>query len=178
MIWHLSHRADPPAVALADRHYNRQKPGTPQFMPTGACLVLFASVPAGRAVWGTSWPLPQYVRHAWPGAWVNSIFRNEGAGLSSGLIRQAVAATRALWPAVPDLGMVTFVDAAKVRSKRDPGFCYLKAGFAPVGKTKGGLLSFQLMPDDMPAPVRPIGAQYPLWVAGLATSLTWREAAE
>ena len=35
MNWTVSHRADPSAVKLADRHYNRQKPGTPQFVPHG-----------------------------------------------------------------------------------------------------------------------------------------------
>ena len=40
MNWRLSHRADPEARVLADRHYNRQKPGTPQFVPPGRCLVL------------------------------------------------------------------------------------------------------------------------------------------
>jgi hypothetical protein len=32
-----SHRFDPVGVALADRHYSRQKPGSPQFMPPGSC---------------------------------------------------------------------------------------------------------------------------------------------
>jgi hypothetical protein len=27
---------------------------------------------------------------------------------------------------------------------------YIKAGFKPVGKTKSGLLAFQLLPEDMP----------------------------
>ena len=35
-----SHRADPEVVPLADRHYNRQKIGSPQFAPPGRCLVL------------------------------------------------------------------------------------------------------------------------------------------
>jgi hypothetical protein len=34
----LSHRADHRALPLADRHYNRQKPGTPQFVPPGRCM--------------------------------------------------------------------------------------------------------------------------------------------
>ena len=35
MPWSVSHRADPAALRIADRHYNRQKPGTPQFVPPG-----------------------------------------------------------------------------------------------------------------------------------------------
>ena len=145
--WLESHRADPDAVAIADRHYNRQKPGTPQFVPPGRCVVFKAAT--GPAVWVTSWPFAQYVKHAWAGAWVNSLFRNEGAGLSSELIREAVAATRAIW-SPPPLGIVSFVDASKTRRKRDPGRCYRKAGFRHVGFTKSGLYVLQMLPDEMP----------------------------
>lgn len=161
MTWWLSHRFDPSAVALADRHYNRQKVGSPQFVPPGRCCV-FISV-CGRAVWVTSWPFPEYVKHAWPGAWINSIFRNEGAGLSSELIREAVAATRAEWPEVPDRGIVTFVDATKVRHKRDPGRCYRKAGFKEVGSTKGGLIALQLLASDMPTAQSANGDLFGTW---------------
>jgi len=129
--WYLSHRFDARALPLADRHYNRRKVGSPQFVPPGRCLVLLTA--AADALWVTSWPFAEYVRHAWPGAWVNSLFRNESPELASELIREAVAATRAMWPEVPTLGLITFVDAAKVRHKRDPGRCYLKAGFRRVG---------------------------------------------
>lgn len=37
--WQPSHRFDPRGVRIADRHYNRQKPGTNQFVPPGRCLV-------------------------------------------------------------------------------------------------------------------------------------------
>lgn len=33
MRWIRSHRADAEVVPLADRHYNRQKIGSPQFAP-------------------------------------------------------------------------------------------------------------------------------------------------
>jgi hypothetical protein len=155
MIWWKSHKFDPPACALADRHYNRRKVGSPQFVPPGRSLVLISE--CGRAVWTTSWPFAEYVKHAWAGAWVNSIFRNEGGGLSSDLIRQAIAATRAEWSDIPHLGIITFVDSRKVRHKRDPGRCYLRAGFKQVGKTKSGLLAFQMIPNDMPAAEAPKG---------------------
>ena len=150
MIWERSHRADVEALPLADRHYNRQKPGSPQFVPPGRCVVLLSK--CRRAVWVTSWPFADYVRHAWAGAWVNSLFRNEGAGLSSDLIRDAIAVTLTVWPEPPDLGIITFVDAAEVRPKRDPGRCYRRAGFRDVGFTKGGLWAFQLLPSEFPAP--------------------------
>jgi hypothetical protein len=147
MAWRLSDRFDPAAVEIADRHYNRQKVGSPQFVPPGRCLVLLAD----RALWVTSWPYAEFVRHAWAGAWVNSLFRNEGEGLSSDLIAHAVALTRAQWEP-PERGIVSFVDAEKTRHKRDPGRCYRKAGWKHVGFTAGGLLAFQQLPHEMPAP--------------------------
>ena len=149
MIWRASDRGDPAARKLADRHYNRQKIGTPQFVPPGRCFVLLSA--CERALWVTSWPFAEYVKHEWAGAWVNSCFRNEGAGLSSELILEAIAATRSRWEP-PPIGMITFVDASKTRRKRDPGRCYRRAGFKHVGFTKGGLWAFQMLPDEMPAP--------------------------
>jgi len=157
MSWHLSHRADKRALPLADRHYNRQKIGSPQYVPPGRCLCLLTE-DAG-ALWVTSWPFAQYVKHKWPGAWVNSLFRRERGPLASDLIREAVAATRWNWPEAPALGMITFVDARKVHHKRDPGRCYIKAGFHHVGEAKDGKLCFQLLPDEMPAARPPTGAQ-------------------
>ena len=155
MRWERSHRFDPRALPLADRHYNRQKVGSPQFVPPGRCVVLLTS--NADALWVTSWPFAAFVRHAWAGAWVCSCFRNESAHLSSELITEAVAATRFLFGEPPALGMVTFVNADKVRPKRDPGRCYLRAGWTRVGFTKGGLVALQLLPADMPAPAAPIG---------------------
>lgn len=165
MHWRASHRADPAALPLADRHYNRQKPGTPQFVPPGRCVVLLAGQPAD-ALWVSSWPFAEYVRHAWGGAWMCSCFRNEGPGLSSELILAAVAATRAVWGDPPALGMVTFVDADKTRRKRDPGRCYRRAGFKPCGMTKGGLFALQLLPADMPEARAAMDFTDPLFARG------------
>jgi len=155
MIWRRSHRFDLEARRLADRHYSRRKIGSPQFVPPGRCLVL---VTAG-AYWVTAWPFAEYVRHRWGGAWICSAFRNEGAGLSSTLIREAVAATCAEFGEPPALGMVTFVDAEQVRPKRDPGRCFRRAGFQPAGLTVGGLIVLQLLPAAMPAPEPALGTQ-------------------
>lgn len=161
-MWEISYRADPRSRDIADRHYNRQKVGAPQFVPPGRCLVLRQQTETGRALWVSSWPFAEYVLHRWGGAWLCSAFRNEGAGLSSELIRSAVAHTRWHWPEIPELGMVTFVDASKVRKKRDPGRCFVRAGFVPDGKTKGGLLAFRLPPDLIPDPRPPLGGQLSL----------------
>jgi len=150
--WIKSTRADPRSRLIADRHYNRQKVGTRQFVPPGRCVVLVLPESLGDALWVTSWPFAEYVKHRWAGAWVNSLFRNESALLSSELIREAVAITRSIWEP-PPLGLVTFVDAQKVRHKRDPGRCYLRAGFYRDGETGGGLLAFRMPPENMPPPL-------------------------
>lgn len=166
--WRVSYRADAAARVLADRHYNRQKVGAPQFVPPGACYVLLSA--CKRAVWVTSWPKAEYVQHAWGGAWVNSLFRREGGARASELIRLAIAHTRANWPTPPQ-GMVSFVDprhVPPVKRRLPParqhrhvfeqegrtevyGYCYLKAGFGHVGYTKGGLWAWLLLPLNMPA---------------------------
>ena len=161
-MWRLSHRADRAALPLADRHYNRQKIGSPQFVPPGRCLVLLTE--SADALWVTSWPFAEYVKHAWAGAWVCSCFRSEGAGRASDLIRSAVAATRATFGEPPEIGMVTFISRNHVRPTRVRGadvwgWTWLKAGFEPCGETKGGLLAFRLEPDAMPPPDLPLGAQ-------------------
>lgn len=161
MRWAKSWRADPAARELADRHYNRQKVGAKQFVPPGRCVVL---VVPKEAFWITSWPFAEYVKHAWPGAWVCSAFRNERRDLhlSSALIIEALAATRAEWPP-PAEGMITFVDCDKTKPKRDPGYCYLKAGFHVSGtracctakppETAAGLVALHIDPSEMPAPL-------------------------
>lgn len=163
MHWHKSYRADPRALPLANRHYNRQSPNSPQFVPPGSCLVLLTE--QADALWVTSAPQAEYVKHAWAGAWVCSLFRNEGAVLSSELIKSAVAATRWHYGEPPALGFITFVDADKTRRKRDPGRCYRKAGWSHVGYTAGGLYAFQLLPDGMQEPIAPMGAQARLFDA-------------
>ena len=168
MNWQLSNRADPIANRLAKRHYTCQSPDSHQFVPPGRCLVLRTA--EGDALWVTSWPYAEWVKHAWAGAWVCSLFRNETGGrlLSSDLIREAVAATRWYWPEIPSLGMVTFVDATQTRRKRDPGRCYVRAGWTRMKERtkKDGLIVLQVLPDEMPGPAAPQGAQLSLLWTG------------
>ncbi len=65
-----------------------------------------------------------------------AIFRNEGtsAGRSSDLIRAAMELCLVRWP--EENRMYTYVNARKVRHKRDPGRCFLKAGWRQCGVTK------------------------------------------
>lgn len=164
MNWLLSHRADKRALPLADRHYSRQHIGAPQFVPPGRCLVLLTE--DGGALWTTSYPFAAYVKHAWRGAWVNSLFRRESGPLASELIRDAVAATMDKWPEPPAVlcpycgdvvAMVTFINQKHVRHKRDFGRCYVKAGFRRcTGKTKAGLVVVHLAVSALPIACAPL----------------------
>lgn len=131
-LWERVIHCDARAVALADRHYSRQTPGSYQFTPPGQKLVLWHDCGACQAVWAV-------VHNLAPGSggtrqWRCAMFRREGAGhIASDLIADATIATRAWWPTrygrAPELPLTTEVDPAKVRRKRDPGRCFRKAGW-------------------------------------------------
>jgi hypothetical protein len=153
MLWYLSNRFDKRVLPLADRHYNRQKIGSPQFVPPGRCLVLLTE--EANALWVTSWPFSQFVKHAWPNAWICSCFRNESLFRASELIIQALAATRFHFGEPPENGVITFINTEKVKRTRKYGYTYLKAGFIEVGKTKGGLLALQMESRKFPPAQEP-----------------------
>jgi hypothetical protein len=157
--WQRTWRADPRLAALADRHYSRKTPGAAQFAPPGRCLPLITA--EGDAGWVTSWPLLEYTLHGLGDAWVCTLFRNECEHLSSDLIRAAMAATRAEWGDPPPGGTLTFVDAGKVRRKRDPGRCFLCAGFVRLDRlTKDrGLVILHLPPTAHPQAEAPAHSQ-------------------
>jgi hypothetical protein len=124
--WHARTRLDAAANALADRHYSRRRPGSGQIGPPGRKLVLVT--PCERAVWLSHWPYPELALDGLD-AWRCPIFRNEGAGLSSDLIRAAMALTLRAWaPQTPPDGWVTWVDTRKVGSA-NPGYCFKRAGW-------------------------------------------------
>jgi hypothetical protein len=162
MMWRLSHRAARRALPIADGHYSRQKPGTPQFVAPGRCIVLITG--DADALWVSSWPFAEYVKHAWAGAWMCSFFRRlpHCPHRASDLIGPAIAATRDGWGDAP-----TF------------GYCYLKAGFTQArcpkhdaaekgchacqGLTKDGLIALQMLADRMPPAEPAFGTQASLF---------------
>lgn len=124
---------------LADPHYSRQTPGAREFMPPGRTFVLLSN--DGRAVWGA-------VENRFKGVlrWRVTIFRNTGGRLSSLLIRKATRMTRARWRQRygTRCPLRTEVDPRRVRRKRDPGRCFLRAGWRLVGPSAhGDLLVFE-----------------------------------
>lgn len=120
--WQVTTRSAPAVLGLARDHYSRQHPDSNRIGGPGRHLVLIT--PCGRALWDT-----HYTTYPDDGlnAWRCSIFRNEGAGLSSELILAAMAMTVEMWGSPPPDGWVTWVDPGKVRPKRDPGRCFIRA---------------------------------------------------
>lgn len=136
-LWRVSHKYDKAGAKLADGHYSRRTPGSPQFMPPGETRVLVT--PCERAVFGWWRPHPTSGLRAMNGldGWTCSIFRNTGAGRSSDLILAAecelVAYANDTWagtehaPCGPD-GLLTYVAPKKIASV-NPGYCFKCAGW-------------------------------------------------
>lgn len=130
--WMVTHKGDQACRALADRHYSRQTPGAIQFCRPGRNLVLRTSL--GDAVWVT-W---DGIRDDGKIGYECTLFRNESKHLSSDLIKWAIHATIKEW-GYSKKEFLTYVNPEKIHSD-NAGYCFRKAGFHPVGKSKRGLL--------------------------------------
>lgn len=122
---------NPTAAALYDRHYSRNPAarGDPRVAGPGEKLVLLT--PCARALF--VWRVFRSKDPTAAAGDVNcAIFRNEGAGLASGLIRAAMALAWARWGL---RRLYTYVNPRRVRST-NPGFCFLAAGWRHCGVTK------------------------------------------
>ena len=135
--WEKVTRCDLQARELADGHYSRQTIGARDFTPPGRTLVL--RTPEGGAVWAVVENLDPVGGRRFR----NTIFRNTRPDLwlSSALIVEATATTLAYWlshfGALPPVPLTTEVDPGKVRRKRDPGRCYLRAGWVRRADARG-----------------------------------------
>lgn len=124
LLWQVRGRSDAAALDLASRHYSRQSPGAKWLGPPGRVLTLVT--PCERAVWQTHYPRPELALDGLD-VYRCTIFRNEGAGLSSTLVEAAVQLTHELWGEHAG-GWATWVDVRKVES-RHPGYCFKRAGW-------------------------------------------------
>lgn len=123
---------DPIGVRLADGHYSRRKPGSPQFMPPGKTIVLISR--DGLSVFGWWRPDPAKFPCAMNGldGWTCCIFRRTGGPLASELLLEAERALVALAPDCGPAGMLSYVDPKSIQSP-NPGYCYKCAGWRKVG---------------------------------------------
>jgi len=137
--WVIVKKSHPILLRLADRHYTRQKPGTRLCTRPGInlCFVL----EDGTAAFVTWRPIPRIGRMDRLEAWECTLFRNEGGGKSSDLIREAVALIWDKWGWPPRDGLITAVGIAETASGRgkwsQPGQCFVKAGWKPIGEKNG-----------------------------------------
>lgn len=135
--WVRVTRCDVRARSLADEHYSRQTIGARDFTPPGRTLVL------GTREGGAVWAVVENLDPAGGLRWRCTIFRNTRPDLylSSDLVREATDRTRAHWlsrfGALPSVPLTTEIDPGKVRSKRDPGRCFLRAGWTRVDERRG-----------------------------------------
>lgn len=121
------------ARALFDRHYSRyhyadgRKPLL--FVGPGEKLVLMTHCRRALFVWR------KFISDDGQKGVNCAIFRNEGAGLSSDLIREADHIAWERWPDPDSERHYTYVNPSAVRST-NPGFCFRAAGWNRCGVTK------------------------------------------
>lgn len=123
---------DQEMAALADRHYSRRTVGARQFCYSGRKIVLRDS--AGLVLFVWMFPDPALRMDTQQG-YNCAIFRNEGPRLASEIILEAEHFAVDLWG--PNRAY-TFVDSRKIQPSRQPGRCFLKAGWNYCGFTKAG----------------------------------------
>jgi hypothetical protein len=128
-------------MALFLRHYSaRDRRKIFQFVGPGEKMVLLTPDARALFVWR------KFISRRKGETGVNcAVFRNEGstAGRSSELIE---AAKQLAWNRWPGERLYTYVDARKIRPKRDPGRCFLRAGFKLCGTTASGKLILECTP--------------------------------
>lgn len=132
---------NPTGMSIFMRHYTaRDRRKVFQFVGPGEKLVLITQDARALFVWR------KFISDAGETGVNCAVFRNEGAGLSSDLIRAADSVAAQRWP---NERLYTYVDPSRVRHKRDPGRCFLKAGYRRCGTTKSGKLVFEKLPDNL-----------------------------
>lgn len=180
--WKRIHHCDPRALDMADRHYSRQAPGTPEFIGSGEKIALMHFLPDGTpaALWASHRPAPgKAVRYDGLDAWACTMFRVEHRTVAASvLIREAVAVTKALWQPLPADGFYTTVNPEKVKPIKVRGapvwgYCYIKAGWQVQDhRTKDkGLIILMLPLHDLalveplhaPTNIPPFGTAWRRW---------------
>lgn len=130
------------ARAIFDGHYSRHryKDGRKPKLIIGPGEKMLLVSPDALAVF--AWR--KFISDAGQDGVNCAIFRNEGAGLSSALI---IEADRLAWERWAGERLYTYVDPKRTRHKRDPGRCFLRAGWRHAGWSKGGLRILEMRPE-------------------------------
>lgn len=130
-VWIEVRDANPTALAIFHRHYSyrpyRDGRQPLHFVGPGEKMVLLTAEASALFVWRKfiSGDGQQGVNCA--------VFRNESEQQASTLILEA---ERCAWRRWPGERLYTYVNPRKVAHKRQPGRCFLKAGWCYFGETK------------------------------------------
>lgn len=128
--WVMVRDGDDSARAIFDRHYSRYRYADGRkpmlFVGPGEKLVLLRYDARALFVWR------RFISADGQDGINCAIFRNEGAELSSQLIREADAFADARWPGERHY---TYVAPKRIRSS-NPGYCFKQAGWRTCGVTK------------------------------------------
>jgi len=132
-LWWITRDGDRTCLALYERHYSAYtyKDGRERKQMLGPGETVLLRTQCGDAVFG--WR--KFIDDSGQLGVNCAVFRNESPALSSLLVRQADAIADHVWPGERHY---TYVRAEAVRS-RNPGYCFLAAGWQRCGRTKGGL---------------------------------------
>lgn len=129
--WIRAFDGDPTAAAIFDRHYSRNPAARGNLLVAGPGEKIVLLTHCARALF--VWRVFRSKDPTAADADINcSIFRNEGAGLSSELIAAAMQFAIERWGV---RRMYTYVNPRRVRSS-NPGCCFLRAGWRRCGVTK------------------------------------------
>ena len=125
--------------ALARRHYSTEASNPDSWWSPAKTLCLTNIDRTILFVW--QFPKPEY-RHDKQTGYNCALFRNEDSRLSSSIILEAEQLVIEAWG---EGRAFTYVDASRIKSS-NAGYCYKKAGWQNIGKSKSGkiLLEKQL----------------------------------
>ena len=141
-VWLEVKDGDPSGRSLFRRHYSYRpyKDGRNPalFVGPGEKMVLLTPDCRGLFVWR------KFINSDGQYGVNCAVFRNEGAGLASDLIREA---DRMAWERWPGERHYTYVNPKRVKSD-NPGYCFLRAGWRRCGLTKWNkLLILEIFPE-------------------------------
>jgi hypothetical protein len=141
--WFAVRRDDPRAYGLWRRHYSAEKnwrwraAGSTEFMGPGETLVLLSSCCRALFAWQHN-TIDRFDKQL---GVCCTVFRNEGAGLSSELIREVDELADHRWPGTRHFTYVDPVKTTRQRSKHaQAGQCFVHAGWRRCGQSQTGLV--------------------------------------
>jgi hypothetical protein len=152
-VWWVTKDGDLDCLDMYLRHYssdkaNRTDGGGELFVGPGDKLVLRTKRAEAVFVWRKFVDDCIDERTGQKQEGVNcAVFRNEGEHLSSLLVVAADAIADLVWT---DRRHYTYVRGEAVASK-NPGYCFLMAGWRRCGFTKGGLIVLERVTDSEPS---------------------------